>query len=95
MYTFRVNTLQRQTVHKTLSKEINKKQEKVKENKIVAPVKKVSDVAHVTEPAPVKKVSDVAHVTEPAHVKKMSDVDHVTEPAPVKKVSGIAHLFNK
>jgi uncharacterized protein YdeI (YjbR/CyaY-like superfamily) len=52
MYTFRINTLQRQTVRKTPSKEINKEQ--VKEiarqeqvNKIVAPVKTVSGIAHL------------------------------------------------
>ena len=55
MYTFRVNTLQRQTVRKTPSKEINKKQEQVKEiarqeqvnEKIVAPVKTVSGITHL------------------------------------------------
>jgi hypothetical protein len=66
MYTFRVNTLQRQSVRKTPPKEINKKQEQVKEiarqeqvkeivcqeqvnekNKIVAPVKTVSGIAHL------------------------------------------------
>ena len=53
MYTFRINTLQRQTVRKTPSKEINKEQ--VKEiarqeqvnKKIVAPVKTVSGIAHL------------------------------------------------
>jgi len=54
MYTFQINTSQMQTVRKTPSKEINKKQEQFKEiarqeqvNKIVAPVKTVSGIAHL------------------------------------------------